>query len=621
MLRRIACFFAVVTLAWSQSYQGEISGVVKDSTGGIVPGVKLELMHLDTGQRRTTVSDDQGRYYFLQLPTGPYKLDARRAGFRTFERSLTIEVGARDVVDVTLEVGDVGTSVQVEAEAPLLEAASGAIGAVVDNTRIGNLPLNGRNAFELVALTPGVVPMGIFGLAEPFEKRAQAAFSAGGSRGLSSEILLDGASVTGGSEFNMPLNSPPLEAIQEFRVQLNSYSAEYGRTQGAVLNSVTRSGTNKLRGAIYDYLRNDNLDANSFFNNAAARPKADLRWNQFGGALGGPVIRNKTFFFMSYEGMRYVRGASDLRRVPTPLELAGDFSQTVDAQKVLVPIYNPYSTRADPARPGRYVRDAFPGNRIPASSFSPVAVKASRYYPAPNQAELIPSGPNFYFGGNLKFRSDRGIAKFDHNFSERHRTSFRYSQLDDLVQQPRVYGNEGSPSTGPQHQFSYTGLLEHTWIARPTLVANARLSGVHFGNELVSQAAGFKFADELGMPKWLQDRADLVTFPTFGIGATALGPIGPPAVGNRTTNWNPSASVTWIRGAHNLKGGFDYRANRWNQFMPQAPSGNYTFIPGSTGGPDPDAVGRTGAALASFLLGTPASGSLGLAPRLALQNI
>ena len=135
MLRRIACCLAVVTLAWSQSYQGEISGVVKDSTGGIVPGAKLELRHLDTGQHRTTVSDDQGRYHLLQLPTGPYKLEARHAGFRTFERSLTVEVGARDVLDVTLEVGDLGTSVQVEAEAPRLEAASGAIGAVADSAR------------------------------------------------------------------------------------------------------------------------------------------------------------------------------------------------------------------------------------------------------------------------------------------------------------------------------------------------------------------------------------------------------------------------------------------------------------------------------------------------------
>ena len=621
MLRFVACCLAVVALALAQSHQGEISGAVKDSTGGIVPGAKLDLVHLETGQRRSATTDDQGRFYLLQLPTGPYRLEARHPGFRPFQRGLRIEVGARDVVDVTLEVGDVGTSVQVEAEAPLIEAGTGAVGTVVDNTAISNMPLSGRNAFELVALTPGIVPMGSFGLAEPFEKRAQAAFSAGGSRGLSNEILLDGASVTGGGEFNMPLNSPPMEAIQEFRVQLNSYSAEFGRTQGAVINSVTRSGTNKPHGAIYDYLRNDNLDANSFFNNAAARPKADLRWNQCGGALGGPVIRNRTFFFASYEGMRYIRGVSDLRRVPLALELNGDFSQTVDAQKVLVPIFDPYSSRPDPARAGRWVRDPFPGNRMPATALNPVAKRASSFYPAPNQTEMFPSGPNYFFGGNLNFRSDRGIAKFDHNFSESHRTSFRYSQLDDLIQQPLVYGNPGSPSTGPQHQFSYTGLLDHTWIARPTLVAGARLSMVRFGNDLVSHAAGFKFADELGQPKWLQDRSDLVTFPTFGVGNTALGPIGPPAVGNRTTNWNPSASLTWVRAAHNVKAGLDYRANRWNQFMPQSPSGNYTFAAGGTGGPDPDAVGRSGAALASFLLGTPAGGSFILAPRLSFQTV
>jgi len=627
MLQRIACLLAFVTLAWTQSYQGEISGVVKDSSGGIVPGAAITLTHTGTGLRRGATADEQGRFYLVQLPTGPYRLQVQHAGFRPFERTLTIEVGARDVVDVTLEVGAVTESLLVEAEAPLIEEATGAVGAVVDNTRISNLPLNGRNAFELVALAPGVVPMGSFGLAEPFEKRAQAAFSAGGSRGLSNEILLDGAAVTGSSEFNMPLNSPPLEAIQEFRVQLNSYSAEFGRTQGAVVNSVTRSGTNKVRGAIYDYLRNDNLDANSFFNNASSRPKADLRWNQFGGALGGPVVfpglyngRNRSFIFLSYEGMRYIRGASDLRRVPTALELQGDFSQTIDAQRALVPIYDPYSSRLDPARPGRRIRDQYPGNRIPASSLHPVAGRVSRYYPAPNQAEMFPSGPNYFFGGNLNYRSDRGIAKYDHSFSDRHRSSFRYSQLDDLVQQPLVYGNLASPTPGPQQQFSYTGLLEHTWVARPTLVANAKLSLVRFGNDLVSRTRGLKFADELGMPKWLQDRADFTMFPTFNVGNMQVGPIGPPTVQNRTTNWNPSGSLTWIRGPHNLKTGFDWRTNRWNQFLPNAPSGNYTFAAGSTGGPDPDAVGRTGSALASFLLGTPSAGSLGLTPRLAFQT-
>jgi hypothetical protein len=622
MLTRIACSLAITALALAQSYQGEISGVVKDPTGGIVPGAKLDLVHLETGQRRGATTDDQGRFYLLQLPTGPYRLEARHPGFRTFQRGLRIEVGARDVVDVTLEVGDAGTSVQVEAEAPLIEAGAGAMGTMVDNAAISTMPLSGRNAFELVALTPGVVPMGMFGLAEPNEKRAQAAFSASGSRGLSNETLLDGASVTGGSEYNMPLNSPPMEAIQEFRVQLNSYSAEFGRTQGAVVNAVTRSGTNKPHGAIYDYLRNDNLDANSFFNNAAGRGKADLRWNQFGGALGGPVIRNRTFFFASYEGMRYARGVSDLRRVPLAIELNGDFSQTVDAQKVLIPIFDPFSSRPDPARPGRVVRDPFPGNRIPAAALNPVAKRVGSYYPAPNQMELFPSGPNYFFGGNQTFRSDRGIAKFDHNFSERQRTSFRYSQLDDLVRQPLVYGNVSSPSTGPSNQVSFAALLDHTWVARPTLVVSARLSLVRFGNDLLNQAAGFKFADELGLPKWLQDRADLVTFPTFQVGNTIIGPAGPSFIGNRITNWNPSAAVTWVRASHNVKSGFDYRPSRSNQFMPQSPSGNYPFAAAFTGGPDPDAVGRSGTALAAFVIGTPTGAStFGLSPRLALQTV
>ncbi|MBI3681906.1 MAG: hypothetical protein HY235_16110, partial [Acidobacteria bacterium] len=482
-------------------------------------------------------------------------------------------------------------------------------------------------AYELVALSPGIIPTGAFGLAEPAEKRAQASFSAGGSRGLSNDLLLDGAAITGGSEFNMPLFSPPLEAIQEFRVQLNSYSAEYGRTQGAVVNSVTRSGGNRIHGSIYDYLRNDNLDANNFFNNAAGREKADLRWNQFGATLGGPVMlprlyngRNRTFFFLSYEGMRYARGVSDLRRVPTPLELGGDFSRTVDAQNLLIPIYDPYSSRSDPARPGRFLRDPYPANRIPSSGLNSVANRAGRYYPAPNQTELFPGGPNYFFPGNILYGADRGISRFDHNFSDRHRSSARFSGLNDLNRQPLVYGNVASPTVGPQNQFSWTGLIEHTWVARPTLVGNAKLSFSRFGNNLVGYSAGFRFADELGMPRLLQDRADLLLFPGFMAGATPVGPIGPPAAQNRTTNWNPIGSLAWVRGSHNTKVGFDYRSYFWAQFLPTAPSGIYNFAAASTGGPDPDTVGRTGSTLASFLIGTPSGGTYGLSPRLSFHS-
>lgn len=620
--RTVRVLLVAAGTLFAQSYQGEISGVVLDATGAIVPEVHIALNETQTGSRRTAISDSQGRFYLLQIPPGSYRLAVQHPGFRPWERLLTIEVGTRAVIDVQLEVGQVSANVQVESAPPLIEAASGAIGTVVDNSRINTLPLNGRNAFELVALSPGVVPTGSFGLAEPNEKRAQASFSAGGSRGLSNDLMLDGAAITGGSEFNMPLYSPPLEAIQEFRVQLNAYSAEFGRTQGAVVNSVTRSGTNQLHGSIYDYLRNDNLDANSFFNNAAGRPKADLRWNQFGGTLGGPIIvprlyngRNRSFVFLSYEGMRYARCVSDLRRVPTPAELGGDFSQTVDAQNLLIPVYDPYSTRPDAARPGRFVRSPYPENRIPSSAINAVAARAGRFYPSPNQQELFPGGPNYFFNGNLNFGSDKGIARIDHNFSEWHRTSGRISGMEDLVAQPLIYGNIASPLPGPQRQWSYTGLLEHTWIVRPNLVFNGKLSFTRFGSDLLANSFGFRFADELGMPRTLQDRADLLTFPAFLVGSSPLGAIGPSAVRNRTTNWNPLASLTWVRGAHNIKFGFDYRSSGWSQFLPSAPSGSYTFAAGSTGGPDPDAVGRSGSAVASFLLGTPSGAHSASHPR------
>ncbi|MBI3680833.1 MAG: carboxypeptidase regulatory-like domain-containing protein, partial [Acidobacteria bacterium] len=191
-LRVVSCPLVFAALLAAQSYQGEITGLVRDSSGGAIPGARIELVQLDTGVKRVVESDVQGRFYLLQLPPGPYRLEVSHTGFHPFERRLALEVGTRAVVDAVLEVGAVAESVQVEAAPPLLETAGGAIGTVVDNARINNLPLNGRNAYELVALSPGIIPTGAFGLAEPAEKRAQASFSAGGSRGLSNDLLLDG---------------------------------------------------------------------------------------------------------------------------------------------------------------------------------------------------------------------------------------------------------------------------------------------------------------------------------------------------------------------------------------------------------------------------------------------
>ncbi|MBI3683891.1 MAG: carboxypeptidase regulatory-like domain-containing protein, partial [Acidobacteria bacterium] len=612
----------------AQSYQGEIVGAVTDVSGSLIPEAQLSLIQMDTGRQQAARADAQGRFRFLQLPPGRYRLEVQHPGFRKSQQSLTLEVGSRALVDVALQVGELTESVVVSEEAPLVEAASGAVGMLVDNSRITSLPLNGRNAFELVALSPGVIPTGSFGQSDPWDKRAPASFSASGGRGLDNDLLLDGASATVGSELNLAAFSPALDAIQEFKVQLNSYAAEFGRSQGAVVNAVTRAGTNRFHGSAYDYLRNDNLDANNFFNNAGGRPKADLRWNQFGGTLGGPVVmprlydgRNRTFFFVSYEGMRYARGLSSLLRVPTSVERGGDFSQTVDARGLLVPIYDPSSTRPDPARPNRYLRSPFPGNRIPAGSLNPVAARVAPFYPLPNQKELFPAAPNFYFGGNFVYGSDQTLVKLDHSFSERHRLSFRYSHASDDRRNPLSYGNIASPVLGPNQEASQTALLEHTWLLRPTLVANLKLNFLRYGNTIATYGAGYKFADELGMPRSLEDQSDFPMFPAFNVVGMPVGfAPGPPMVRTRPFSWNPTGSLSWVRGAHGLKFGFDYRAIYANNFIPQAPSGNYTFTPGVTGGPDPDATGPTGSALASFLLGVPANGSFGKSLALALRN-
>jgi hypothetical protein len=614
-------------LLYAQSYRGEISGTVKDATGAVVPGAKITVTDEDRGVTQSGTTTAEGAFHLMELAPGRYQVAIQHPGFRTLEQKMTLEVAQNKVLDAVLTLGDIASSVEVKDEAALLEPASGAVGTLIDSGRIADLPLNGRNAFELVGLSPGIVPMGSFGQSDPWDTRSQAAFSASGSRGLANDLLLDGASTTG-TDYNSPAFTPSLDSIQEFRVQMNAYAAEYGRSQGAVVNAVTMSGNNKFHGSVYDYLRNQVLDANQFFNNAAGQKRGTLRWNQFGGRLGGPVRipkyydgRNRTFFIVTYEGMRYARGVAASQRVPTPLERNGDFTQTVDARGAMIPIFDPWSSRLDPARPGRYVRTAFPGNRIPLASvntatgqayLNPVAAKVMSYYPLPNQTPLFAGGANFFFNGNMVDRADKVMVKVDRIFSPKHRTSFRFNYTDDDRVQPRTFGNEASPVVGPNDEYSHGGLVEHVWLIRPTLVATVRASVLRAVNDLSALSAGFLFADKLGLPKALQDAADFKNFPTFDVPSMPIGVSGPPKVYNVPTSPNLSASVFGARSRHAIKTGMEYRAffrNNVAYALATPPSGTYGFNQAVTGGPDPDATGTSGYGFASFLLGVPSGGS------------
>src|SRR5215471_15762152 len=349
-------------LALAQSTSGQVLGRVSDPARRAVPGALVKLTNIDMGTVRQEHSDESGSYVFPLVPPGNYRLSVTKDGFRPLDQGgITLVVDQVARIDVQLEIGSVSQQIEVKAAAPLLDQETSALGQIVDNVKIQNIPLNGRSPFRLVQLTPGLLTEpganGQFGDV-PVNTNWDTNFSINGSHQMSNEILIDGVPSTTG-QFNTITTIPSIEATQEFKVQSNNLSAEWGRFNGGVVNVSTRSGSNELHGAAYEYMRNNIFDANEFFNKTAGRSIPPFRMNQFGGAVGGPVRKNRTFFFADYQGTRWRRGATFRTSVPTPEQRAGDFTQTFNQTGQLVVIYDPLT--------GTSVRTPFAGNKIPAN--------------------------------------------------------------------------------------------------------------------------------------------------------------------------------------------------------------------------------------------------------------
>src|SRR4051812_17600411 len=300
----LTLFSGVASLAFAQTPTAEVTGRVTDQSGAVVIGAKLTVIGTDTGVRREATSNDQGNYTIPLLNPGNYQITVTKEGFRPINQSgVTLNVGQAARFDFVLGVGALTETVEITGEAPQLDTESGALGGVVQNRQVVNMPLNNRNTVTLAFLVPGVSPSRGFGDGYVI---SPASFSVNGGRTNSSEVLTDGVAATA-PEANpnqvIPI-LPQVDAIQEFKVHTNSLSAEFGRTGGGVLNFIFKSGTNQLHGSFFEFLRNSSLDANNFFNNRAGLPLASFSRHQYGGTFGGPFIRDKLFYFASFEGLR-----------------------------------------------------------------------------------------------------------------------------------------------------------------------------------------------------------------------------------------------------------------------------------------------------------------------------
>ncbi len=611
---RLAAILAVLCFApaiYSQQVTGTITGSVIDSTGAAVSGANLRLGNTQTGQVREAASSEDGTFRFLVLQPGIYRLDVSQAGFKAARRdNIVVEADRSLAVPITLEVGAVSEVIEVTGGAPLLEPNTSSLGTVMDQRKVEELPLNGRNPLGLANLIPTVRGIGFFG-GQVLSSWRLAAISIGGGPPLANGFLVDGiasekVTIAGTQTFLS------IDATQEFKVLTNAMSAEFGRTAGGIISIVSKGGTNEVHGNLFEFLRNDNLNANDFFANRAGRKVGALAYNQFGGSIGGPVRKNKIFFFTNYEAFFERRASQSVITSPTTLQRAGDFSETRTAANQLITIHDPFTTRAQGTG---FVRDAFPGNRIPASRIDPVGRNALTYYPVPN----LPGAPftqaqNLFLQGPGPIDRHAITAKGDWNISSSRRISGRYTWDDLDWGFPRLWNTPAEPDGRKVLIPRNSSSLNYNDTITPTLLLEARTGFNREHEHFFTPSEGFDIAS-LGMPEAFKRQtyvgrgADTGRFPLMSVADAAnFGAIASRGGPSHTTL--TSAAVTKIKGAHTIKTGFEHRWYAANDYGRENSVGTYAFNRGFTQGPDPlQASATAGFGVASLLLGTPASGS------------
>ena len=484
--------------ASAQVDTGTISGTVKDESGGVLPGATVTITHEGQALTLTSVTREDGTYIFTPIRTGAYLIEIEFPGFsKGVRRGITVGIQEQVRVDFVLQRGAISEQVLVTADSPVLQTGSGSVGETLKSDTIENLPVNGRDYTVLARLTAGVVP--------PQQgARAPLMFAANGVRPAQNNYLLDGIdNNTSNVDFLSGVAyvvKPPIDAVDEIKILTSSFNAEYGRAGGAVLNTTLKSGTNKLRGTIWEFNRNDALNANDYFAKRAGVKKGEFLSNQFGVTAGGPAIGSKTFWFFDYEGSPTKQARTWVRSVPTDLERSSGFTNFADLMTLQSgtlgadvlgrsfprgTIFDPATTRLlqagqlDPvtgivaARTG-YVRDAFAGNLIPASRINPNALKLMQLYPAPNQAGL---NNNYVVNRTNTDDTHAFDVRVDHNFSSNDRLFARYSFSNNHKVRPSPFdgdGDGGGFSEGDEKVRVNGFAVSHTHVLSPTLINEAR---------------------------------------------------------------------------------------------------------------------------------------------------
>ena len=556
----------------AQQITGNLRGTVTDPSGAVVQNASVTATQTETGLSRAATSRRDGTFLLLELPVGHYRLEVAARGFSKYlQDGIVLNVNETATVPVRLAVGTEKQEVNVQADAQLIQGTVTSLGKAVLSRELLSLPLNGRNFSQLGVLQPGVTPI-TPGLAEAGGTlREGQAYAVNGQRPESNNFLIDGAnnfsSVDGGF-----ILKPPIDAIAEFRILTNGANAEFGHSAGSTTNIVTRSGSNNFHGAAWEFLRNDAMDARNYF----AQQVEPLKQNQFGGTLGGPIRKDKTFFFAYYEGFRNRQGETQSATVPSLLERQGNFSQTID----------PSTGKVDPLI-NEFTGQPFPGNQLPF--INPIAQNLLQFFPLPNL------GANtFTATQSLHADNDQFGLRFDHYLSPADTLNFRYMYSNSNTLDPLSTSGASVPGFPVgEDQRAQNFVTQETHTFSPAMIGVARFSFLR-NKFLLDQHINHTLPTDLGFE--YQPTLAAAAGPPF-LQVNGYASIGDPITGPRDTYQNSfdwSGSLTWIRGQHELKFGGGFQHNQINMLQGIASNGFFVFAPFPISN-----------AFASFLFGQP----------------
>jgi hypothetical protein len=611
----LALFLPVAALA--QEFRGAVSGAVTDTTGSAVQGAKVTVSETHTGAKNDTVTDAAGQYSALFLLPGDYDIEVQAPGFsQAVRKGLHIGAGEHPVIDFKLEVGSTSQSVEVTADAPVVNSENASVGQAITTKEVEDIPLNGRTPIMLAQLAIGVIPSpynSTLTLIHPFDTNN--AFAIGGTVNQTSETLLDGSPNStwdGRTEY-----SPPQDAVQEVRVKAFDTDASFGHTGGGTINQVMKTGTNQIHGSLYEFNQPSNLTANNFFNNKSGIGNPLTHFNQYGLTAGGPVWvpkvfngKDKLFWFFAWEGLKDSQPNPTFVTVPTDAERMGNFSQilTTDGTQ----LYNPYAATQTGST---ITRQPYPGNIIPSSQLNPIALAYPRYYPEPNVVNVArPDGyDNFGSSATSNDNYQTELGRLDYNMSQNSRLSFNihrtnYSQLKN------DYFNNIAEGTD-LYRNNWGGNVDEVYTLNPSNILNVRLNFSRLYEAHSEPSAGFD-PTQLGFPSYIAQDSQRLQMPYISFSTNSA----IQALSDNGANQIPSQSLqligTWTRvmGHHTMKFGGDVRQYRLNTITYGNADGDYSFsgntwVRQSSSSSSTVALGQD---FASFLLGLPYSGQFDL---------